>query len=64
MEVLAAQDLGTGYMLANGSWTEVNVSGARVEGGLRGYPFGILKPTRPTTEPMLISFPSIGFPDS
>ena len=51
-------------MLANGSWTEVNVSGARVDGELWGDPLGILKPTRPTTELiMFISFPSIGFPD-
>ena len=41
-EVFTAQDLGNGFMLANGSWTRRDASGARVEGGLWGNVFQVV----------------------
>ena len=38
-EVFTAQDLGNGFLLANGSWTQRDSAGARVDGGLWGDVF-------------------------
>ena len=41
-EVFTAQDLGNGFLLANGSWTQRDASGARVDGGLWGNVFQVV----------------------
>ena len=41
-EVFTAQNLGNGFMLANGSWTRRDASGARVQGGLWGDVFQVV----------------------
>jgi len=42
-EVFTAQDLGNGFMLANGSWTQRDASGTRVDGGLWGNVFQVVE---------------------
>jgi ketosteroid isomerase-like protein len=41
-EVFTAQDLGNGFLMANGSWTQRDASGSRVDGGLWGDVFQVV----------------------
>ena len=40
--MFTAQDLGNGFLLENGSWTQRDSAGARVDGGLRGDVFQLV----------------------